>query len=209
MLKKRHFLSFYLNCKFKTLRYRQVCIHRGGSIIVGRNAQLNLNDAYLFVNKSHFPKNYKPLSGSLWIEENGILNFGKDHFTLCEGSKIHVRPNALLHIEGKSFINTGTEIDVYESIFIGHGTIISSNCYITDSDQHKILSEGVITNKNRPIHIGKNVWIGRNVTILKGVTIGDNSVIAAGSVVTKSVEPNSLYGGNPSKKLKENIDWKF
>ena len=40
--------------------------------------------------------------------------------------------------------------------------------------------------------VGKNVWIGAGVIILKGVTIGDNAVIAAGSIVTKDVEPNVM-----------------
>ncbi|WP_326977880.1 DapH/DapD/GlmU-related protein [Bacillus inaquosorum] len=53
-----------------------------------------------------------------------------------------------------------------------------------------------------PIIIGDNVWIGGSCVILAGVTIGDNSVIAAGSVVTKDVPPNSVVAGNPGKVLK-------
>ena len=45
-------------------------------------------------------------------------------------------------------------------------------------------------------------WIGMNVTILKGVTIGFGSIIAAGSVVNKSVPPYSVVGGIPAKVLK-------
>ncbi|WP_394358772.1 DapH/DapD/GlmU-related protein [Hydrogenimonas thermophila] len=50
-------------------------------------------------------------------------------------------------------------------------------------------------------------WIGRNVTIVPGVTIGKASVIGAGSVVTKNIEPYSIVGGNPAKLIKKrNID---
>lgn len=52
-----------------------------------------------------------------------------------------------------------------------------------------------------PIKVGNNVFIGCNVTILPGVEIKDNVIIAAGSVVTKDVEENTVIGGNPAKKI--------
>ncbi len=53
-----------------------------------------------------------------------------------------------------------------------------------------------------PVIIADNVWIGMNATILKGVTIGENSVVAAGSVVTKSVAANTVVAGNPAIVVK-------
>jgi acetyltransferase-like isoleucine patch superfamily enzyme len=50
--------------------------------------------------------------------------------------------------------------------------------------------------------IGNDVWIGINSVISRGVTIGDGAVIAAGSVVTKNVEPYSIVGGVPAKHIK-------
>jgi acetyltransferase-like isoleucine patch superfamily enzyme len=46
------------------------------------------------------------------------------------------------------------------------------------------------------------VWIGMNCIVLKGVSIGPGAIVAAGSVVIADVEPNSLYAGNPAKKIK-------
>jgi acetyltransferase-like isoleucine patch superfamily enzyme len=52
------------------------------------------------------------------------------------------------------------------------------------------------------ISIGKNCWIGSKVTILDGVNIGNGSILAAGSVVTKSFPEYSIIGGVPAKLLK-------
>jgi acetyltransferase-like isoleucine patch superfamily enzyme len=52
------------------------------------------------------------------------------------------------------------------------------------------------------IDIGKNCWIGSKVTILDGVKIGAGSIIAAGSIVTKSFNEKSIIGGVPAKLLK-------
>lgn len=54
-----------------------------------------------------------------------------------------------------------------------------------------------------PIKIGNNVWIGGGTKIVGGVSIGDNTVIAAGSVVAKSIPANVLAGGNPCKVIRE------
>jgi acetyltransferase-like isoleucine patch superfamily enzyme len=50
--------------------------------------------------------------------------------------------------------------------------------------------------------IERNVWIAAGATIIGGVTVGENSVVAAGSVVTKDVAPNTLVGGNPARVIR-------
>jgi chloramphenicol O-acetyltransferase type B len=49
--------------------------------------------------------------------------------------------------------------------------------------------------------IGNDVWVGYGSTIIQGIQINDGAIIAAGSVVTKDVEPYCIYGGNPAKKI--------
>lgn len=51
------------------------------------------------------------------------------------------------------------------------------------------------------VKIGNDVWIGYGAILLSGVNVGSYSIIAAGSVVTKDVEPFSIVGGNPAKQI--------
>ena len=64
---------------------------------------------------------------------------------------------------------------------------------------------GYVTNLEytAPIIIKDNCWIAANVTVCGGVKIGVGSVIAAGSVVTKGIPPNSLARGVPCKVIRE------
>ncbi|QTL50590.1 acyltransferase [Priestia aryabhattai] len=57
------------------------------------------------------------------------------------------------------------------------------------------------TNIIGKIEVGNNVFIGMNSIILPGIKIGDNCIVAAGSIVTKSIPPNSIVGGNPAKLI--------
>lgn len=53
-----------------------------------------------------------------------------------------------------------------------------------------------------PIRIGNHVWIGGGTKIMGGVSIGDNTVIAAGSIVNRSIPANVLAGGNPCRVIR-------
>lgn len=53
-----------------------------------------------------------------------------------------------------------------------------------------------------PVKLGNDVWIGANSTVLKGVEIGNRTIVAAGSVVTKSFPSDVLVAGNPAKIVK-------
>lgn len=93
-------------------------------------------------------------------------------------------------------------------IRIGDDCMLSENIDIWNTDSHHIINEnGNVINKNKPIIIGNHVWIGKNCSILKGVIVGDNSIIGMSSVVTKNVDKNSIYVGNPAQKVKEGINW--
>ena len=53
------------------------------------------------------------------------------------------------------------------------------------------------------IKVGNDVWVGHGVIVLAGVEIGDGAILAAGSVITKNVEPYTIVAGNPAKLLRK------
>lgn len=57
--------------------------------------------------------------------------------------------------------------------------------------------------------IGDGAWIGMRTMIMPGVKIGEGAIVAAGSIVTKNVEPYSIVGGNPQKFIKYRFDEKI
>lgn len=88
---------------------------------------------------------------------------------------------------------------------------IGSNCQLTNCRIFTHGGGGAIRNKYPDfdafgrVTIGDWVYIGTNSLIMPGVTIGDNVLIAAGSVVTKSIESGMVVGGNPARVI-SNID---
>ena len=100
----------------------------------------------------------------------------------------------------------GTTIVSRKKISIGDNTMIAPNTIIADHDGHVAWPPSERLTKSgaeAEIVIEHDVWIGMNCIILKGVRIGSGSIIAAGSIVIEDVDPNSLYAGNPAKKVKQ------
>jgi len=54
--------------------------------------------------------------------------------------------------------------------------------------------------------IGNDVWIGYGATFMPGVDVGDGAIIASQSVVTRSVPPYTVVGGNPAKEIRQRFD---
>ena len=100
-------------------------------------------------------------------------------------------------------INRGALLDGRGEISIGNCVSISHRVALV-SASHDVHSRSFAYVKE-PITVGDYVWIGIHATVLKGVTIGEGAVVAAGAVVTKDVEPYTIVGGVPAKKIGERV----
>ena len=87
-------------------------------------------------------------------------------------------------------------ISVGSDVWLTANVIILSHSF-TSKHQRNLFG---LEEKIGPVIIEDGVFIGVGSIICPGVTLGENSYIAAGSVVTKNVRPNCLYGGNPAVK---------
>ena len=100
-------------------------------------------------------------------------------------------------------MSPGSRISASDEIALGDGCMLANGAYITDSDWHGVYDRNEVAGSPKEVILEDNVWIGDSAIICKGVRIGKNSIIGAGSVVTKNVEPNSIYAGNPAKFAKK------
>ena len=126
----------------------------------------------------------KPVGQGVRIETPFYTDFGKN---ITVGNNVFINAGCKFQDQGGIVIGDGT--------FIGHNTVLATLDHDIDPDKGHLLYPA-------PIHIGNKVWIGAGVVITKGVTIGDNAVVAAGAVVVKDVESNTVVGGVPAKMIK-------
>lgn len=109
---------------------------------------------------------------------DGIVLFSPETFT-CDVHNRH-----LLHI--------GDNVQITE-----HVTILTHDY---SWSVIKAVSGEILGNQNS-VYIGNNVFIGLRSIILPGTKIGDNVIIGAGSVVKGNLESDSVYAGNPARKI--------
>lgn len=153
-------------------------------------------------------------NGHMMLGKNFAMNnsFSGNQIGSFEPCCFVVGENATLTIGN----NTGmsqTAIVCKSHIKIGSNVKIGGGTRIYDTDFHsldwKLRRNMQVDSKNtkhREVIIGDDVFIGTCSIILKGVTIGDRSIIAAGSVVSRSIPSDEIWGGNPAKLIRKILD---
>jgi acetyltransferase-like isoleucine patch superfamily enzyme len=88
-------------------------------------------------------------------------------------------------------------------ITIGDNVTISHNVTIYAHTKSRVTSPlSSLYQTVTPVKIGDGAWIGSHSLILPGVIVAPHCMIGAGSVVTRSTQPRSLYAGNPCRRIK-------
>lgn len=145
--------------------------------------------------------------------------------SITVGANTHVRGQLLtfghggkIKIGDYCYVGEHSHIWSAHSIRIGNRVLIAHNVSIFDNITHpfdpakrhqhfnNIITSGhplSIDLEEKPVLIKNDVWISCMTVILPGVTIGEGSIVAAGSVVTKDIEPGCLVAGNPAKFIKK------
>ena len=175
-----------------------------GQTVIRNKGLIKLNGPLLM--NTNAPSRYS--KSSLIVEKNAEVHVDKT-FVFCYDTDVIVFEGGKLFLED-GYCNTGTKIRCKNKISIGKDVAIAHDVMIMDFDAHDILDvKGNVSNKpSEGISIGDHVWIGYKSSILKNVNIGDGAIIAAGSVVTKSVPPRAMVAGNPARIIKENVEWR-
>jgi acetyltransferase-like isoleucine patch superfamily enzyme len=143
-----------------------------------------------------------------------VLEIGEG--TIVEGNLVSERDGAAIIIGRNSFIGSSILASATR-IQVGDDVLISWGCSIVDHNSHSTAwSErkhdvrdwrdgkkdwGHV--ETRPVKICDKSWLGLNVIVLKGVEVGVGAIVAAGTVVTKSVPPWTIVAGNPARVIRE------
>lgn len=103
-----------------------------------------------------------------------------------------------------SFINTDVRFGVPNGkVVIGKNALIGARVSFETVGHSTSYTPGKMRKRTTgSIVVEDDVWIGAGVIIVQGVTVHHGAIIAAGSVVTKDVEANTIVGGVPAKFIK-------
>ncbi len=162
---------------FKTNGIPYIMVALGGDFTIGNNFQMNNG-----------------------IRGNPIGCYNRCTFFVDKNAKLDIGDNVGI---------SQSALICHDKITIGNNVKIGGGVKIYDTDFHSLnplqrnSNDDLKFKKTAAIIIEENVFVGGYSIILKGVTIGKNSIIGAGSVVTKDIPPNEIWGGNPATFIRQ------
>jgi|26BtaG_2_1085354.scaffolds.fasta_scaffold00002_229 acetyltransferase-like isoleucine patch superfamily enzyme len=119
------------------------------------------------------------------------------NLTIIYWERIEVGNNVSIH--DNCYIDASGGVFIGDEVSIAHNTSILTNNHSWDQQDVPIKYNPTVPGA---VRIFDDVWIGCGCRILAGVQIQSRSIIAAGAVVNKNIESNTIVGGVPAKKIK-------
>lgn len=190
--------------------------------------QGDLSHAHFFKGKQFGIENFHVLFGD-WKDVSSFLDLHKEHIESYEiewdrsnsavplldtkNSGARIEPGAVIR-DGVSLgtgsivmmgavVNIGAKIGTCSMVdmnaVVGARAIVGDHVHIGAG---AVLAGVLEPPSSAPVRISNHVMIGANAVILEGVTVGCHAVVAAGSVVTKDVAPNTVVAGMPAVLIK-------
>lgn len=144
---------------------------------------------------------------SIFLTPIPFPNFVKRKILIMFGATIGkglvLKPRVNIHFPWKLTIGTdvwiGEEVFIlnFETATIGNNVCISQRAFLCGGNHD--YRDPSMSYRNGTIDLLDGCWVGAQTFIGPGVRIGVDSIVSAGSVVTKSVEGNGIYRGNPAE----------
>lgn len=178
------------------------------------------------ISKEEFVSKGKNRAATVWLEFVNLVLIVIGFFPSHHVRRFFYRI-AGMYIGAGSTIHTGArfynpaQIRIGQDTIIGEGAVLDGRAYLRIGNHVDLASEVMIYNCHHDINsadfhavcgeveIEDYVFIGPRAIILPGVTLGKGSVVAAGAVVTKSVDPYAIVGGVPAKVIGERKKQEF
>jgi len=107
------------------------------------------------------------------------------------GENCFILENAIIN----PFVKIGNNVVITPGVIVSHHCKVGNHCFL-----------GPYAVINGSTSIGDYSLIGSNATITDGINVGSGCIIAAGSIINKDTEPNSVYFSEPAKRASSTSD---
>lgn len=139
---------------------------------------------------------------------NSIIYIDENKYPMS--LNMRVGNDSVIYIGKDCYINRTSHLYATErkNIIIGNQLLLAFSTYFRTADPHPVYDTKTKQriNLSKSILLGDRIWIGQESLILKGTVIGSGAIIGGHSVIAnKKIESNTMYAGNPVKKVKDGV----
>lgn len=193
-----------LGFALRKLTYPMILGEVGSGVIFGRNVvvrhglkisladNVTIDDGVVLDGKGE-------TNTGITIGEKTIIS--RNTILSCKGGSISIGDRCTIGINSLIHAMPDSDVTIGNDVLSGaYCYFIGSGPYVTEEREVPFKKQGFIPQGG--INVADNVWFGSSVQTLDGVSVGTGSIVAASSLLNKSVEDYQVVGGVPAKLLK-------